>query len=125
MTQGVPFLERVSGIIRNHHERWDGSGYPDGLRADAIPIGARIVAVADTWDAVTSDRPYQQGRSPAEALVILQRLSGTTLDTDVVRALELSLAELGVLTNDTTATPAASPAEDPRGDDRPARSRTN
>lgn len=88
MTDGVPFLERISAMIRNHHERVDGSGYPDGLRGDAIPVGARIVAVADTYDALTSDRPYQPGRPSSDALVIIKRLSGTTLDSGAVSALE-------------------------------------
>ncbi|TME63169.1 MAG: HD domain-containing protein [Chloroflexi bacterium] len=56
----IPFLEDVSRIVRHHHERWDGKGYPDGIAGEAIPFGARIFAVADSFDAMTSDRPYRR-----------------------------------------------------------------
>jgi HD-GYP domain-containing protein (c-di-GMP phosphodiesterase class II) len=71
-------------VIRHHHERWDGSGYPDGLRGADIPIGARIVAVADVYDALTSDRPYRPALPPARALAVLEDEAGRTLDEDVV-----------------------------------------
>ena len=67
-------------IIRHHHERIDGGGYPDGLKGDEIPILARIVAVADGYDAITSDRPYRRGRSDAEARAILRAGAGTQWD---------------------------------------------
>ena len=73
-------------IIRHHHERIDGSGYPDGLHGDDIPMGARIVAVADVFDALTSDRPYRKAMSPAAALEQLGREAGRTLDEDAVTA---------------------------------------
>src|SRR5687767_3668728 len=57
---GIPFLEEVARIVRHHHERWDGMGYPDGLKGDHIPLGARIFAVGDSFDAMTSDRPYRR-----------------------------------------------------------------
>ena len=60
-------------IARSHHERWDGNGYPDGLYGEDIPLLARIVAIADTWDAMTSDRIYRQGMSEEVALAILER----------------------------------------------------
>lgn len=97
MTHGVAFLEKINAMIRNHHERYDGSGYPDGLRGEQIPLQARIVAVADTYDAITSDRCYQPGRPPPEAMAILNRLAGSTLDEGVVAALARALAELGAL----------------------------
>jgi len=62
-----------SDIARSHHERWDGNGYPDGLNGEDIPLLARIVAIADTWDAMTSDRIYRQGMSEEVALAILER----------------------------------------------------
>jgi len=74
-------------VIRHHHERWDGTGYPDGLAAGAIPFGARIVAVADVFDALTSDRPYRAALSRDAALAYLAAEAGHTLDADVVAAL--------------------------------------
>jgi HD-GYP domain-containing protein (c-di-GMP phosphodiesterase class II) len=74
-------------VIRHHHERWDGSGYPDGLMGDAIPLGARIVAVADVFDALTSDRPYRAALPQATALAYLVEEAGRTLDATVVAAL--------------------------------------
>ena len=65
-------------IIRHHHERWDGSGYPDGIAGEAIPLGARIIAVADAYDAMTSDRPYRDAladEGPAVAEPSVERLS--------------------------------------------------
>jgi response regulator RpfG family c-di-GMP phosphodiesterase len=67
-------------IIRHHHERWDGSGYPDGLRGEAIPLGARIVALADAYDAIVRGRPYRASRSPEEAFDEIRRFSGSQFD---------------------------------------------
>ncbi len=76
-----------SGLaIRHHHERWDGSGYPDGLAGRAIPLAARIVAVADVFDALTSDRPYRAALGGGAALAYLAGEAGRTLDPDVVAA---------------------------------------
>jgi HD-GYP domain-containing protein (c-di-GMP phosphodiesterase class II) len=87
----------VAPVIRAHHERWDGGGYPDGLAGEAIPLGARIVAVVDTYGAMTTDRPYRQARPPAMALAELQRCAGTQFDPSVVAALVgvLRLAPVG------------------------------
>ena len=74
-------------VIRHHHERWDGTGYPDGLLAGAIPLGARVVAVADVYDALTSDRPYRAALSRDAALAYLAAEAGHTLDADAVAAL--------------------------------------
>jgi HD-GYP domain-containing protein (c-di-GMP phosphodiesterase class II) len=71
-------------VIRHHHERWDRTGYPDGLAAAAIPLGARIVAVADVFDALTSDRPYRDALPRDTALAYLSEEAGRTLDADVV-----------------------------------------
>ena len=71
-------------IVRHHHERLDGSGYPDGLCGAAIPLGARIVAVADVYDALTSDRPYRQRLSHGLAMERLHREAGRTLDGELV-----------------------------------------
>lgn len=82
----LEFFAAGAEVIRYHHERWDGSGYPEGLRATAIPIGARVVAVADVWDALTSDRPYRPAMPEAEAVKVLESDAGRTLDEDVVVA---------------------------------------
>jgi hypothetical protein len=73
-------------IIRHHHERWDGSGYPDGLVGEAIPLGARLIAVADVYDAMTSDRPYRRALSHEVAVSELTRGAGTQFDSRVVEA---------------------------------------
>jgi HD-GYP domain-containing protein (c-di-GMP phosphodiesterase class II) len=78
------FFAGAAAVIRHHHERWDGSGYPDGLAGAAIPLGARIVAVADVFDALTSDRPYRGALSRDTALACLSEEAGRTLDADVV-----------------------------------------
>jgi HD-GYP domain-containing protein (c-di-GMP phosphodiesterase class II) len=81
-----PSLARVSQIVRASHERMDGSGYPDGLVGEEIPIEARIVAVCDTFDALTSDRPYQGPVECDAALAELRRSSGSHFDPGVVDA---------------------------------------
>ena len=73
-------------IIRHHHEAFDGSGYPDGLRGQDIPLAARIVSVCDGFDALTSTRPYRPGRSPREAVEILEQGRGQQWDPDLVDA---------------------------------------
>jgi putative nucleotidyltransferase with HDIG domain len=103
----IEMLKRIRAMIRNHHERYDGSGYPDGLKGEEIPLGARIVAVADTYDAITSDRCYQPGRPPAEAVPILRRLSGPLLDARVVEALLRSLVDAGTLAETEIAVPTS------------------
>jgi putative nucleotidyltransferase with HDIG domain len=84
---GIPFLEDVSQIVRHHHERWDGAGYPDGLAARAIPLGARIVSVCDAYRAMTEDRPYRRALSEAEARQQLEQGTGSQFDGDCVAAL--------------------------------------
>jgi len=80
-------------IIRHHHERVDGTGYPDHLHRLDIPLGARIVSVADAWDAMTSDRPYRAGRTHEEALQILHDGAGSQWDRDVVETFTYLLSE--------------------------------
>jgi putative nucleotidyltransferase with HDIG domain len=77
---------RLAAIVRHHHERLDGSGYPDGLRGTEIPLGARIVAVADTFDAITSHRPYRRARSQRAGLEVLEAEAGSRLDAAAVAA---------------------------------------
>jgi putative nucleotidyltransferase with HDIG domain len=85
----VPFLAGVRTIVRHHHEHWDGSGYPDGLRGEQIPLGARIVLAVDAFHAMTSDRPYRRARSEAEAFRELRKYSGVQFDPEVVEALHV------------------------------------
>ncbi|MGC3997392.1 MAG: HD-GYP domain-containing protein [Anaeromyxobacter sp.] len=87
IVEGVSFLARAAPAIRNHHERWDGKGYPDGLAGEAIPLVARIVNAADTWDACTSTRPYQKAFALEEVVQIMANLRGTQLDPTVHDAL--------------------------------------
>ena len=80
-------LGRVGEIVRSCHERWDGSGYPDGLLATEIPLESRIVFACDAYNAMTTDRPYRAALPPAEALAEVERNSGTQFDPRVVEAL--------------------------------------
>ena len=86
MLSRVPFLRRVANIVLAHQEHFDGSGYPRGLKGEEIPLGARIFAVADTLDAMTSDRPYRSALSLNEAKEEIKRCSGTQFDPRVVDA---------------------------------------
>lgn len=90
-------LRHVAAVIRAHHERYEGNGYPDGLHGDAIPLEARIVAVADTFDALTSSRVYRPMRSWSEAVAELQRVAGTQLDPACVSAFLRWLKKTGQL----------------------------
>ena len=82
----APALGQVARLVRSSHERWDGDGYPDGTAGEDIPLGARVVAVCDAYDAIVSDRPYRAARSAEEALAELQRCAGTQFDPAVVAA---------------------------------------
>ena len=92
----ISFLSAMRVCVRSHHERWDGSGYPDGLKGEDIPLLARIVACADTFDACTSTRPYQKAMPLEKAMEILENLSGRQLDPAVVSALRRVLEKQGV-----------------------------
>ena len=83
----IPFLDRAVDVVLHHHERWDGRGYPGGLYEDGIPLWARIFAVADTVDAITSNRPYRPGRPLEEAVEEIVSRAGTQFDPDCVQAL--------------------------------------
>lgn len=84
LTSRIPFLDSASPVVRHHHERWDGTGYPDRLQAEAIPLAARIFTVADSFDAMISDRPYRRGLSIEQALAELQRGAGTQFDPQII-----------------------------------------
>ena len=90
----APALTRVAVLVRSSHERWDGAGYPDGLAGEEIPLGARIVAVADAFDAMTSARPYAVARSAEAALQELHRCAGAQFDPAVVDAFAAARREV-------------------------------
>jgi response regulator RpfG family c-di-GMP phosphodiesterase len=92
IVERIPALRAAGPAIRHHHEHFDGHGYPDGLVGTDIPIEARIVAVADTFSAITQIRPYATARSAEDALDELRRCAGTQFDPVVVTALEAVLA---------------------------------
>src|SRR3954447_10688677 len=84
--RGVDFLGEAKSIVRSHHERWDGGGYPDGLHAEEIPLSARVFAVADTLDALTTDRPYRPASPLMRARQLIASLGGTQFDPEVTEA---------------------------------------
>jgi HD-GYP domain-containing protein (c-di-GMP phosphodiesterase class II) len=94
MLSAIPFLEKAMDIPYFHHEKWDGSGYPRGLRGEEIPLSARIFAIVDVWDALRSDRPYRKAWSDEEALKEIKRGNGTHFDPVVVQAF-MEVIELG------------------------------
>ena len=92
--------------IRWHHEAWNGSGYPDGLKGEQIPLSARITGVADSFDAITTNRPYQRAYEPDFAVETITRLAGTRFDAKVVTAF-LQAFESGQIQKRTTPPPTA------------------
>jgi HD-GYP domain-containing protein (c-di-GMP phosphodiesterase class II) len=88
----VSFLGQIRFAVHNHHEWWDGTGYPDRLKGEEIPLSARIINAADTWDACTSTRPYQRALPEAEALAVIAKLTGTQIDPAVGAALQKVVA---------------------------------
>jgi diguanylate cyclase (GGDEF)-like protein len=104
----IPALRPLGPLVRAHHERWDGAGYPDRLAGDAIPLGARILGVVDAYTAMTVDRPYRAARSAAYASAELRRGAGAQFDPTVVAAFERVLALLAPAGED------APPTEDRR-----------
>ncbi|QEC48576.1 HDOD domain-containing protein [Baekduia soli] len=103
----VPTLQQVAAIVRMHHERVDGSGYPAGIGSPDIPTESMIIAVAETFRALTSERPYRNALAPGQALTIISSGSGTHFDPAVVRALRQDCAERGI-------TPTAARSRTPR-----------
>lgn len=80
----IEFLQPAAALVQAHHERYDGQGYPRGLKGEEIPLGARIFSVADTFDAITTDRPYRRAMPPEIAVAEIQRCAGTQFDPEVV-----------------------------------------
>jgi HD-GYP domain-containing protein (c-di-GMP phosphodiesterase class II) len=85
MVGGIASLRSVVPAIRHHHERWDGRGYPDGLAGEAIPLFARIIAVADSFDAMITTRPYRREKSVAAALAEIIACAGAQFDPAMAR----------------------------------------
>jgi response regulator RpfG family c-di-GMP phosphodiesterase len=85
-------LGHIVGFVRAHHEHWDGSGYPDRLRGDQIPLGARILCAAEIYDALTTARPYQPTMTPEQAVSRMRRLGGTVLDPSVLDAIAAAVS---------------------------------
>ena len=92
MLAHIPNLVPAVPAVRHHHERFDGRGYPDGLSGEDIPLVARVVSVADAFDAMVRGRPYARGITQEEALEEIKRNSGTQFDPGVVRALMEAMA---------------------------------
>ncbi len=88
IVRDVEFLGEARDVVRSHHERWDGTGYPDELAAETIPLAARVFAVADTLDALTTDRPYRTASSFADAREVIRENSGTQFDPGIVKAFD-------------------------------------
>jgi len=87
--EGVPHMDVVRAVVYSHHERWDGAGYPDGLKDEQVPLAARVFAAVDAFDAITTDRPYRAAVGPEEALHRLREASGTQFAPDAVEAIHL------------------------------------
>ena len=100
LVKPLGFSATIGSSIRHHHERWDGTGYPDLLRGDAIPLASRIIAIADSFDAVTSDRPHRPARCQQMALAEIRKHSGTQFDpalvTEFVSIVETGACEIGL-----------------------------
>src|SRR4029077_15833169 len=86
--------ERIREMVAHHHEFFDGSGYPDGLTGSQIPLGARIIAIADAYDTITSERTYKKARTPQEAFLELERCGGAQFDPEIVRTFVSRLRRL-------------------------------
>ena len=93
----VPELVMVAEIVRSAHERWDGCGYPDGLRGENIPLASRIIFACDAYDAMVSDRPYRAALGPDVAVAELRVNAGSQFDPRVVRAVLVELGEKPLL----------------------------
>ena len=89
----VRSLQKVVALVRHHHERFDGAGYPSGLKGEAVPLGARILSVADTYDSMITDRPYRKRLTTDEAKAELQRFAGIQYDPKIVQAFFQVLAD--------------------------------
>lgn len=85
IAQNISKLKHIAEAILYHHERWDGKGYPHGLKGEEIPIEARVMAIIDSYDAMTTDRPYQKAKTKEEALKELEQCAGTQFDPELTK----------------------------------------
>lgn len=116
----IPHLVEVMGAVGSHHERWDGRGYPRGLKGTEIPFLGRVLAVTDAWSAMTTDRPYRKGLTYAEAREEMRRVAGSQLDPDLVAAFLAGIDEESMRERDGAAWGAATNGngvQKPAGDD--------
>jgi diguanylate cyclase (GGDEF)-like protein/putative nucleotidyltransferase with HDIG domain len=123
--EAIDFPFPLTEVVRSHHEKWDGTGYPDRLKGEEIPLTARILAVVDCYDALTSDRPYRRPLSKDEALRFIRGESGASYDPRVVDALVVNLDRMESLAGDVNRTQETAAAPDKRlaGRDRPGAGR--
>ena len=91
----APALIPVSRLVRSSHERWDGTGYPDGISGEEIPLGSRIILACDAYEAMTSDRVYSHAKTSEEALAELSSCAGTHFDPNVVESLAAVITAAG------------------------------
>ena len=89
----IPFADEIAHIVRHHHERWDGGGYPDGLREETIPLLSRILLVVDSYDAIVSNRPYRGAKQQSEALMTLTAASASKFDPTILHTFQTMQAE--------------------------------
>ena len=94
----IDFLRGAADVVKNHHEKFDGSGYPRGIRGEAIPLAARIFMVVDAYDTITSKRSYKEAQDPEVALIEIRRCSGNHFDPQVVEAFERIYSEIAANT---------------------------
>lgn len=113
----VPYLRPTAKIVLAHHERWDGDGYPRRLKGENIPLGARIFAICDTYDAIISDRPYRQGQTPDAAMQEILRCGGSQFDPMVVEAFEAAFPRWREEQSGATVRPLYLPAHMRRDDE--------
>ncbi|HEX5131090.1 MAG TPA: HD domain-containing phosphohydrolase [Candidatus Krumholzibacteria bacterium] len=97
IVEKMEFLTGTADIVRHHHEAWNGRGYPDGLQGDDIPLGARIVTVADSFDAMTTDRPYRKALTVDEAIARLEESAGVQFDAELVKTFIAYIREKGAV----------------------------
>jgi HD-GYP domain-containing protein (c-di-GMP phosphodiesterase class II) len=114
-------LRHAAKIVLAHHERWDGDGYPRRLKGPEIPLGARIFALCDTYDAIISDRPYRMGQTPDAAMKEIIRCAGTQFDPLVIEAFEAAFPRWRGESHSEAARPLYLPVrKEPFGDERAA-----
>jgi HD-GYP domain-containing protein (c-di-GMP phosphodiesterase class II) len=106
LLKGIPYLEKALDIPYCHHEKCDGSGYPQGLKGEQIPLAARVFALVDVWDALLSDRPYRQAWTREQVIAYLQEQAGVHFDPSVVQTflelIEQEEADTPIATHETT-----------------------